>query len=193
MYVTFKECGLDVTVYPKAQILKPENIAIGDSVIIDDFVFLDGGEETRIGSFVHIAAYASIMGGGTFVMGDFAGLSGGVRVYTASEDYRGKWLTNPAVPWPWRRPTRSSVVMGRHALVGAGSVVLAGVEIGEGAHVGALSLVNRDLRPWTLYAGVPVEPIGVVDRDRVLTLEMDLRDQLYKDGKYIPKCERGDT
>jgi acetyltransferase-like isoleucine patch superfamily enzyme len=192
MHMTFKSCGLDVTVYPKAQVVRPEYISIGNSVIIDDFVFLDGGTGTEIGDFVHIAAYTSIMGGGQFIMEDFCGLSGGVRVYTASEDYRGRWLTNPAVPHPWRNPARSYVVMLRHSLVGANSVVLAGVTLGEGAHVGALSLVNRDLEPWTLYAGVPVEPIGVVDRDRVYTLEMDLRDRLFKDGKYIPQCMRGD-
>ncbi len=48
----FRACGEDVTIYPRAQIVSPEVITIGDSVIIDDFVFIMGGVETRIGSFV---------------------------------------------------------------------------------------------------------------------------------------------
>lgn len=190
MYVTMRSCGLDVTIYPKAQIIRPQNISVGNSVIIDDFVFLDGGKQTRIGDFVHIAMFTSVAGGGTFIMDDFCGLSGGVRVYTASEDYKGKWLTNPAVPYPWRRPDRSFVHMKKHSLIGANSVVLAGVTIGEGAHVGALSLVNRDLEPWTLYAGCPVRAVGRVDRDRIWELEADMMRQVYRGGRYIPKSER---
>ena len=48
-----KACGEDVQIYPRAKILSPEVITIGDSVLIDDFVFLMGGVETRIGSFCH--------------------------------------------------------------------------------------------------------------------------------------------
>jgi len=182
--------GKDVTIYPWTRIVRPEAITIGDSVIIDDFVFLDGGQEMRIGSFVHIAAHAAVMGGGTFIMENFAGLSGGVKVYTGSEDYGGAYLTNPSVPEPWRHPVRSHVIMRKHSLIGSGSVVLAGVEIGEGASVGALSLVNRDLEPWTVYGGVPVRPLKKRNRDRMLALEAELRLALYKDGRYIPKEER---
>lgn len=35
-----------------------------------------------------------------------------------------------------------------------------GVTIGEGALVGANSLVNRNLKPWCIYAGNPVKLIG---------------------------------
>src|SRR5262245_12914002 len=102
----FARVGKDVTIWPFARIVGPESIAIGDSVIIDDFVWLAGGRSTVIGSFVHIASHTSIGGGGDFLMEDFAGLSGGVRVYTGNEDYLGGSLTNPAVPAPYRVPTR---------------------------------------------------------------------------------------
>jgi acetyltransferase-like isoleucine patch superfamily enzyme len=47
------------------------------------------------------------------------------------------------------------VVVGERAMVGAGAVVLPGVEIGADARVAANSLVVRDVPPGTTVAGVP--------------------------------------
>lgn len=182
----FRKIGRDVVIWPWAKIVRPEAIEIGDSVIIDDFVFLAGGEATTLGSFVHIAAHTLITGGGRFLMEDFAGLSGGVRIYTGNEDYLGGCLTNPAVPAPYRVPIRSQVVLRRHAIVGANAIILPGVEIGEGAVVGAASLVKGDCAPWTIYAGVPARPIKTRPRERILELEQQLRKELYDSaGRYI--------
>ena len=170
--------GENVTIYPHAKIIKPSVVRFGNNVIVDDFVFIDGGSGTEIGSYVHIGCQTFIVGGGEMVMEDFAGISGGVRVYTGGEDYTGEWLTNPTVPPPWRSPYRSHVIMRKHSLIGSGCVVLAGpegIEIGEGASVGALSLVKSDLEPWTVYAGVPARPIRKRDKKRMLELEGELR------------------
>ena len=174
--------GNNVVIYPLAKVIRSESIvSIGSNVIIDDFVFLDGGERTVIGNFVHIAAFTSIMGGGTLIMEDFTGLSGGVRLYTGGEDYLGEFLTNPTVPYPYRQPYRTKVVMHKHSLIGSGCVVLAGpsgIEIGEGASVGAMSLVKHDLEPWTVYAGIPARPIKKRDSVKMLELEARLREEL---------------
>lgn len=177
--LNLRACGADVQIWPRAHIVCPQVITIGDSVIIDDFVFLDGGCGTRIGSFVHIAAFTSIVGGGVFEMDDFAGLSGGVRVYTGNEDYSGACLTNPAVPAPYRRPLRGAVRIGRHAIVGANSVILPNVSIGEGAVVGANSLVTGNCEPWTVYAGSPAKPVKSRPAETILALESKLRTQVY--------------
>ncbi len=49
------------------------------------------------------------------------------------------------------------VVIGDRAMIGAGTIVLPGVEIGEGASVAANSLVTEDVPPDTTVAGVPAE------------------------------------
>jgi galactoside O-acetyltransferase len=183
--------GEDVVIWPLAKLVSPQVIIIGDSVIIDDFVFLMGGMKTTIGSFVHIASFTSITGGGEFVMDDFAGFSGGIRVYTGNEHYAGGSLTNPAVPPPYRVPVRSFVHIQKHVIVGANSVILPGVTIGQGAAVGANSLVSKDCEPWTIYAGAPAKPIKRRPRERILELEAQLRGQLYDSrGHYIPSAKR---
>jgi len=188
----FAKIGKDVMIWPLAKIIAPEVISIGDSVIIDDFVFFMGGQKACIGSFVHIASFTSITGGGEFLMEDFAGLSGGVRVYTGNEDYMGSCLTNPAVPAPYRAPIRSFVHIRKHAIVGANSVILPGVVIGEGAVVGANSLVTKDCAPWTIYVGSPAKALRSRPSDRVLELEAALRRELFDAyGYYIPRDKRG--
>lgn len=186
-----KAVGEDVIIWPLAKVLNPELISIGNSVIIDDFVLLGGSEGTEIGSFVHIGAHTSIGGGGRFSMGDFSGLSGGVRVYTGNEDYLGGSLTNPAVPPPWRMPTRADTHIGRHAIVGANAVLLPGVTLGEGAVVGAGSLVTGDCEPWTINVGSPARPIKDRPSERIIALEADLRSALFDPaGSYICSDKR---
>jgi galactoside O-acetyltransferase len=188
----FRACGEDVRIYPFARILSPETVSIGDSVIIDDFVLLAGGAETRIGSFVHLASFSSYLGGGRLVIDDYAGVSSGTRIYTGTDDFHGGSLTGPTIPPPFRQPVRSFVTIGRFAVVGANCVVLPGVTIGEGCTVGALSLVNGDCEPWTVYAGTPARPIKARPRERVETLERELRAALYDaDGRYVPGGRRG--
>jgi acetyltransferase-like isoleucine patch superfamily enzyme len=170
-----KSYGKNVTIYPFAKILQSEVISIGNDVIIDDFVFLMGGRKTVIGDFVHIGSFTSITGGGEFIMEDFSGLSSGVRVFTAHEDYKGGYLTNPTVPVPYRHAFRLFVKIGKHAVVGANSVILAGVTIGEGCAIGSCSLIRKDCDPWTIYAGIPAKPIGKRPSGKIRELEMKLR------------------
>jgi len=147
-----------------------------------------GGKRTIIGSFVHVASFVSVLGGGEFYIEDFAGLSSGTRVYTGDDDYSGGNLTGPTIPYRYRLPVRSFVRVKKHAIIGANSVILPGVTIGEGAAVGANSLVKRDCKPWTVYGGSPVREIKRRQQERILELEGLLRKEVYdSELHYIPK------
>lgn len=183
--------GKDVFIHSSAKIIHPERITMGDSVIVDDFVLIYAGKSCTIGSFVHVGVSSSIGGGGELVMEDFSGLSMGVRVLTGNEDFSGDSFTNPTVPEAYRRPIRSSVHIGKFAVLGANSVVLPGVTIGEGAVVGACSLVVRDCKPWTVYLGNPARPVRPRPSETLLQMERQLREKVYDTrGRYIPKSDR---
>ncbi len=181
-------CGADSMVYSRARILRPENIWLGHSSLVDDLVLLDGGAGTHIGDFSHLAAGGLYVGGGELAIGNFCGLSGGLRIYTGSDDFTGESMGNPTVPYPFRLPTRSFVRIGDHVQIGAGSVVLPGVTIGDGVAVGAASLVLHDCAPWTIYVGSPARPLRARPRERILALAARLRRVAYDDeGRYLSK------
>jgi acetyltransferase-like isoleucine patch superfamily enzyme len=184
---SFRSFGQAVKIWPEAKLVNPATISLGHRVIIDDFVLIISGAETRIGNFVHIASFTSITGGGRLVIEDFAGLSGGVRIYTGNEQYGGECLTNPTVPAPYRIPIRGDVFIGRHAIVGANSVILPGVTIGEGAVVGACSLVTKDCKPWTVNFGAPARQINTRPSAEILRLEAELLQRFNPaDGTVAP-------
>jgi len=102
----------------------------------------------KIGSYIHIGDYCHLTCSGGVTLDDFSGFSQGVRIYSASSDFSGKTLTSPTVPQEYLNVTKKSISIGKHVVIGSGSVVLPGVSIAEGSTVGALSLITKSLGSW---------------------------------------------
>jgi len=168
-------------IYEQAKIINPENLSMGEYSQIDDFVFLNAGQKTTIGKFVHIASFCSVIGGGVFIMEDFSGLSAGCRIITGSDDFLGGGLTNPTVPSKYTNVSTSKVTIRKHVILGTNVTVLPGVTIGEGAAVGAGCIIRKDLEPWTVYVGENCKPIKkrekhiILENERQLLIEMELK------------------
>jgi maltose O-acetyltransferase len=64
---------------------------------------------------------------------------------------------------PYVNSHRGSITVGPDAWIGTGAVVLPGVTVGEGAVVGANSVVTRDVPPYTVVGGAPARFIKCVD------------------------------
>lgn len=152
----------NVKIYPNAKIIGMKHIEFGHDIIIDDFVFIYAKKKVRIGNYVHIAAFSSITGGEEVTFADYSTLSWGCRIFTATDDFTGCGFGNSTVPEEYRNVYRDTVTLERFAIVGANSVILPGVTLGEGVSVGANSVVSRDLEPWGVYVGNK----RVRDRDR---------------------------
>lgn len=161
-----------VKTFPFTKLVGLEHMRFGQNVIVDDFVFMYAADEHVIGSFVHIASFCSITGGGKFYMDDFAGLSAGCRIVTGSEDFLGGGLTNPTIPDEFRAVKRGIVRIGRHAIIGTNAVILPNVTIGEGCAVGAGSIVTKDLEPWGVYIGN--KRVKERQRETILNYEQQL-------------------
>lgn len=174
----FKSVGRDVRISDKASIYNAANISIGDNVRIDDFVVLSAGHGgIALGSHIHIAVYTSLIGAGAITIGDFANLSSRVSIYSSSDDYSGESMTNPMIPARYKKVSDLAVVIGRHVIIGCGTVVLPGAELAEGVAVGALSLLSGQYEAFSIYAGIPAKKIK--DRQRnLLQLEQAFRRDL---------------
>ncbi len=89
-------------------------------------------------------------------IGDRAAISPRVTLVVSS---RPNWSRiEPYVP-----TAHAPVTIGEDAWLGTGVVVLPGVRVGEGAVVGANSVVNRDVEPFTIVAGAPARFIRRVE------------------------------
>lgn len=172
----FAAVGRHVLISDKASLHNCGRIFLGDHVRIDDFAILSAGAAgIHIGSHVHIAAFCGLFGKEKITLADFSGLSSRVSIYSCTDDYSGKSLTNPTVDDAYKKLYAAPVELGRHVIVGAGSIIMPGVRLDMGVAVGALSFVNRSCESFSIYAGNPLRKIG--DRDsRLLSLEKTFLD-----------------
>ena len=168
----FREVGNNVLISKKTSIYGASKISIGNNVRIDDFCVLSGN--IKLGNYIHIAVYSALFGGNAgIIMDDFSGLSSRCVIYAESDDYSGETLTNPTVPEEYLGIISSKVVLNKHVIIGSGTTVLPGINIGIGTAVGSMSLVNKSLDEWGIYAGIPCK--RKKDRSKkLLELEQEL-------------------
>ena len=167
----FARVGENSAVARNCTIIGLENIVIGDNVRIDGFSSIIAPKgRVKIGSWVHIATGCALGARAGIEIGDFSSLSQGVRLFSAIDDYSGRAMTSATLPPEVQRIHAAPVTLGKYVALGSGTLVLPGVEIGEGAAVGALSLVNQPLKPWTIYGGNPAKETAPRLRD-LLALE----------------------
>jgi galactoside O-acetyltransferase len=164
--------GNNVKLSKKASIYNPENIILGDNVRIDDFCILSaGGGKITLGNHIHIACFCALYAQEQIVMEDFSGLSSRVVIYTYSDDYSGRSLTNPTIPeYFCLHPIKGAVILKKHVIIGTNSTILPNVTIGIGSAIGAHSLVTKNLAEWGIYFGIPVKKIKERKQD-LLELE----------------------
>lgn len=154
----FLAIGENVKISRFASFYGKERIKIGNSVRIDDFCILSGN--ITIHNNIHIAAGCFLFGGDDGIeICDYANLSSRIAIYAKSDDYSGEYMTNPTIPEEFTNVIQKKVLINKHVIIGTGSVILPGVEIGEGTAIGALSLVIRTIPAWKIYAGIPAKPI----------------------------------
>jgi galactoside O-acetyltransferase len=174
----FMSVGEGALLSDKASFHNCSRISVGRHSRIDDFVVISAGEGgVDIGANVHVAVYTALIGKGHIQLEDFCNLSSRVSIYSSNDDYSGQHMTNPTVPPAYTGVTHAPVRIGRHAIVGSGSIVLPGVYVGEGAAIGALSLVREDCDDFTIHAGAPARLIG--QRQRTL-LELEAKFELAR-------------
>ncbi len=169
----FAAVGENVLVSEHATLYGTERIRLGDHVRIDDFCVLSAGAGgIEIGNHVHVAVFCSLIGAGKIMLSDFSNLSSRVAIYSSNDDYSGNAMTNPTVPPEFTNVQHGDVFLGRHVIVGSGSVILPGAVLEEGVAVGALSLVKGRCEAFGIYAGYPVKRIKSRSR-RLLEIEKE--------------------
>ena len=158
------------------------DVKLGTGVKLAKFINLYGceiGDETKIGAFVEIQKHASVgkrckISSHTFIcegvtIEDHVFVGHGVTFINDSYPRATTATGDLQTEADWKvEPTRVQ----RGASIGSGATILCNVTIGEGAIVGAGSVVTRDVPPGTIVAGNPARVLRPVDTPvRELTTE----------------------
>ena len=149
-----RKYGENVLISKKCSLYGAEKMSFGSNVRIDDFCILSGS--IVLGSYIHISAYTGFFAGMYNIsLENFCTVSSRCVIYAENDDYSGASPTNPMIPEEYRITQGGDVSLKRHVIIGSGCTVLPNVTIGEGAAVGAMSLIVKDIPEWSIYAGIP--------------------------------------
>lgn len=155
-----KWLGKHVVIDQGVIIVTPNVVSINDHSWIDKNTIILGGRSVEIGRRVHIAQNCLLQGVGSIKVGDYVGIAANSMIFSGTDTLNSRKRIGPMIPKKYRNPVfKKPVVIEKDVFVGAASIILPGVTIGEGAVIGACSLVNKDIPPWKIAIGVPAKPI----------------------------------
>ena len=145
------------------------SVILGENVSLQDFINLYGcriGDNTKIGPFVEIQKNVTV--GRNCKIQSHSFLCEGVSIEDEAFIGHGVMFINDRYP---RSATASGAlqaeadwkvvptVIKKGASIGSNATILCGVTVGEGAIVGAGSVVTKDVPPRTIVAGNPAKVI----------------------------------
>jgi serine acetyltransferase len=158
----FAECGRGCRLGLGAVLVGARFVNLGKNVTIGKDVWLNAkderghgkasltiGDGTYLGRMVQINAWSSVVIGREVLIGD--------RVLITDADHN---FSDTAAPILRQGDYfRGPVVLSDGCWIGAGAVILPGVNIGRNAVVAANAVVTRDVPGLTIAAGVPAQII----------------------------------
>ena len=145
-----------------------KNVITRPNIIVGDYTYYDdnGGAEDFEKHVTHHYEFI----GDKLIIGKFCAIGKGVEFIMNGANHR----MNSASTYPfnimgggWERvtpslkdlPIKGDTVVGNDVWIGQNVTVLPGVHIGDGAIIGANSVVSKDVQPYTVVGGNPIKLI----------------------------------
>lgn len=154
-----KSCLFDVGL----RVVGHDAIHVGEYTWLDAYCSLNAMfGPLRIGKRVHMAPGVIVHAGEEGIeIGDYVAIGANTQIWGHSEVAKdGKRMSGPMIPWRYKAYGSAQVVISKDAFLGAGSIILPGITVGEGAVVGAGSIPTRDVPPWRIVFGAPARVVG---------------------------------
>ena len=141
----------------RARVQMSKNISFGESTVVKPYaMILTQGGRISFGKHCAISSFNHISNGLEDIrVGDYVRLGPHVTVLGGSRNFKDR---NCLILEQGSH--HKPVTIGNDVLVGAGAVIMPGCNIGEGAVIGSLTLVNIDVPSYSIVAGVPAKIIG---------------------------------
>ncbi|MEO7044417.1 MAG: acyltransferase [Ferruginibacter sp.] len=153
-----------------------------DCMIGGTFTFESSSGEVKIGNRVYLAG-GNIICTNEMIIEDDVFISWGVYFFdndSHSLNFRDRLMdmqnhlsdwragkSNYNISKDWKNVHAAPIRICRYSWIGMKVFILKGVTIGEGAIVGAGSVVTHDVEPWTIVAGNPAKFVKKLDQNRM--------------------------
>lgn len=128
--ILFSSYGKKTFVIGKIKTIRPENISVGSYSTLNEGVFLNAQGNIKIGDYVHISPF--------------------VIINSSQIDLKN---------FSKKLHKNESVLIENHVWICSGAIINPGVRIGKMSVVGAGAVVTKDIKPFTVVAGIPAKPI----------------------------------
>ena len=144
--------------------LSKDGVIIGDNVTIKDNTIIECtavlrsiADGMRIGNNVGISQNCFFAARAKIEIGNDVIIGPGVSMFSENHNYK-----DVGTPIRLQGENRKGIVVEDDVWIGANATVLAGVRIGRHSVIGAGSVVVRDVAPYSVYAGTPAKLIKTI-------------------------------
>lgn len=127
---------------------------IGSHSIINEGSLVDSNCE--IGNYVCIGKYNNIT---KAKIGNYCSLANNISIGQGEHDKSRVSTSSLFYSAPYDELTQNSCIIGNDVWIGVDSIILRGVTIGDGAIIGANSVVTKDIPPFAVAVGSPAKVI----------------------------------
>jgi lipopolysaccharide O-acetyltransferase len=159
---------LPIYVRGKNGIIGAENLTTGVNLRIDiiqnkkDKPLLKIGKNVQINDYVHIGVAKGVFIGDNTLIAS--------KVFISDHNhgfYKGENQSNPITSIPIDRELQSEKIhIGKNVWIGEFVSILPGVNIGDGAIIGTMSVVTKDIPANSIAVGAPAKVIKEFDFDK---------------------------
>lgn len=156
-------------------------VSIGQKSFLDcNFIFESSKGQVLIGDNTYIGSSTNLISREKITVGNNVTISWGCYIYDHDshsinymerrndfEKYREDYLRfgNPILNKRWDTVKSKEIIIEDDVWIGFEVTILKGVKIGEGAIIGAKSVVTKDVPPWSVVAGNPAEVVKFLDEE----------------------------
>lgn len=138
----------------------PHQVLLGDNCKVEHGVYFhyDGiyseGPSIIIGNNVFIGNLTEFNISKKITVGDNCLIASGCKFVDHSHGFKLDMLINS------QKGSREEIIIESDVWLGCNAIILEGVKIGQGAIIGASSLVNKSIPANEIWAGIPAKKIG---------------------------------
>ena len=128
--------------------------------------------------------------GATLQIGSFCSISAGVQIFLGGE-HRVDWVTTYPFNILWEEAhhitghpkSKGDVHIGNDVWIGREAIIMSGVTIGDGAVIGARTVVTKDVPPYVIVAGNPASIIRKRFDDKIINRLLEIQWWSWEDSR----------